>query len=202
MDQDIIIFIDGENFFRSIKENFFNYNISKRDPDYVRTKDLKKGFDLIGFCKYVTRADTDNLKKIYYYDARLGSDFSNEVIANQNRFLKDLSNKGVIVRIGKVENKRQKGTDVYLATDLLTLGWKKEYKLAFLFSSDKDFRPAIDYLQRNNKRCSIAVQYCHFHYGYCRALDDVCLRTQKFKNGEILRFCSTYLVKRWKPKPK
>jgi len=201
MVQNVIIFIDGENFFRCIKENFFNYNLGHKDSRFVKSKDIKEGFDLVAFCKYLTRADSDVLKEIYYYDARLGNGFPIEAISSQNRFLKNLGNKGVVVRIGKVENNRQKGTDVFLATDLLTLGWRNKYNLALLLSNDKDFRPAIDSLQRSYKNCKLAVQYCHFHHGYCRALDEICARVLKIRNGEIYRFCSPNLQKKWLPSP-
>jgi len=200
MEQEVIIFIDGENFYRSIKENYFDYLES--DSKYVRTSEIKRNFDLQGFCNHLTKADTDNLKDIYYYDARLGCGFPGEVISEQNKFLKKLERNGFKVRIGKVENNRQKGTDVFLATDLLTLAYKKEFKLALLISNDKDFRPAIDYIQRHNRVSKLAVQYTHLYHGYCRVLDEICSRTMLLRNGEIQRFCSESLKKKWKPKPK
>lgn len=202
MEQDVIIFIDGENFFRSIKDNFFNYGLNEKDPRYVKSSHIKDGFDLVAFCKYLTRADTDNLKGIYFYDARLGFGFPNHVIAKQNQYLKDLEKKGVTVRVGKVEHKKQKGTDVYLATDLLTLAWKKAYKLAILVSNDKDFRPAIEHIQKNNSIAKLAVQYTHLHHGYCRVLDQICSRGLLLRNGEIHRFCSKSLQKKFQPRPK
>jgi len=202
MKQNVIIFIDGENFFRSIKDNFFNYGLNKKDQRYVSSSDIKDGFDLVAFCKYLTRSDTDHLKGIYFYDARLGHGFPGHVIAKQNKYLKELAKKGITVRVGKVENNRQKGTDVYLATDLLTLGWKKEYQLAILLSNDKDFRPAVEYIQKNNRSGKQAVQYTHFHHGYCFALAQICSRGLLLRNGEIHRFCSASLQKKFQPRPK
>ena len=202
MEQEVIIFIDGENFYRSIKENCFNYLITEKDKRYVKSKEIKKNFDLKSFCKYLTRAETDKLKSIYYYDARLGWEFKEEARTEQNKFLKNLEKQGMKVRIGKVENKRQKGTDVFLATDLLTLAWKREFKLAILVSNDKDFRPAIDYIQRNNRSSTVAIQYTHLFHGYCAVLGEICSRSMLLRNGEIFRFCSQELQAKWKPKPK
>lgn len=204
MEQKVIIFIDGENFYRNIRDNFFNYGVSKSNKNYVKSYEIKANFDLLKFCKYLTKAPHDKLVDIYYYDAKLNSYFPPQAIANQNKFLKNLEKQGIKVKIGMVQGKginaKQKGTDVYLATGLLTLAWKKEYVLGLLLSSDKDYRPAIDYIQRNMKR--MVIEYTHMYHGYCAALANICRRKRMLRNGEIQQFCSKRLIKRWKPRPK
>jgi uncharacterized LabA/DUF88 family protein len=40
--------------------------------------------------------------------------------------------------------------DSMIVTDLITLAWEDTYDIAILLSSDKDFIPAVESLQRKN----------------------------------------------------
>ena len=53
----------------------------------------------------------------------------------------------------------EKGVDVKLAVDILLDALNNKYDVAFLFSSDADFVPAIDHVIKKLKK---DVIYCHF----------------------------------------
>jgi len=47
---------------------------------------------------------------------------------------------------------KEKGVDVQIATDILTLGWEDTYDVAVLVSADSDFVPLAEYLKTKGKK--------------------------------------------------
>lgn len=128
----IAIYIDGSNFYFSVKKKFnCKINIEK-------------------FCKKL--AGKDNLININYYIASI-EQFSNpEMYADQQRFfrkLKKINNLKII--FGRLEKRKQDGniyfvekaTDVNLALDLVLDAQSNDYDEAFLISNDGDFSGAV-----------------------------------------------------------
>ena len=65
----------------------------------------------------------------------------------------------------------EKGVDVALAVDMLTGAFEDLYDAAVLVSSDGDFKPAVEAVQRLGKR----VEYLYFQGStFSRALDQAC----------------------------
>jgi len=50
----------------------------------------------------------------------------------------------------------EKGFDTALVTDLLSLAWETSWDVAVLISSDRDFIPAVEMLNRKGYRVSNA----------------------------------------------
>lgn len=48
---------------------------------------------------------------------------------------------------------KEKGVDSTLVTLMLKKAWLNNYDVALLVSSDRDFIPAISFLQDHNKKC-------------------------------------------------
>lgn len=128
----IVIYIDGSNFYFSIK-NAFNYRI-----------DIEK------FCKKLV--GKNELIKINYYIAPI-KQFNNPVMyAEQQNFfekLKKIDKLNII--FGRLEKRKrdgetyyvEKATDVNLALDLALDAQKQIYDEAYLISNDGDFSGAV-----------------------------------------------------------
>jgi len=137
----IVIYIDGSNFYFSIK-NRFNCKI-----------DIEK------FCQKL--ADQKHLVKIKYYIAPVGES-NPEMYAQQQRFfekLKKIENLEII--FGRLEKRKrnnefyyvEKATDVNLALDLVLDAQSNGYDEAFLISNDGDFSGAVKAsIERFNKK--------------------------------------------------
>ena len=127
----VAIYIDGSNFYFSIKKKF-NCNV-----------DIEK------FCKKLT--GENSLVKINYYIAPVG--LSNpEMYSEQQRFFEKLRkiNKLQII-FGRLERRKrdgetyfvEKATDVNLALDIVLDAQSNEYDESFLISNDGDFSGAV-----------------------------------------------------------
>lgn len=141
----VMIFIDGSNIFRSIgnlHEKGIDFKI-----DYVKLRDLlAEGRDLI---------------RTYYY----GSDNASPNDA-QKGFLNVLRNNGFEVftktlKTFKGEDGKdhhvEKGIDIALATDLISLAWEKAFDTAIVVSGDSDFLEAIRRVKQKGRRVEIAA---------------------------------------------
>ena len=136
-----IIYIDGSNFYFSIKKKF-NCKVN-----------IKK------FCEKLT--SKYNLIKIKYYIAPVG-ETNPKMYAEQQRFfekLKKIENLEII--FGRLEKRKrdgeiyyvEKATDVNLALDIVLDAQANEYDEAFLISNDGDFSGAVKAsIQRFNKK--------------------------------------------------
>ena len=51
--QKAAIYIDGQNFYQGLLDNFFNKRQCTRE---IKLNDIQKGFDLPGFCEYLAFA--------------------------------------------------------------------------------------------------------------------------------------------------
>lgn len=139
----IAIYIDGSNFYFSIKKRF-NCSV-----------DIEK------FCKKL--AGKEDLVKINYYTAPVG--ISNpEMYANQQRFLEKLRKIDKLrIIFGRLEKRKQDGnvyfvekaTDINLALDIVLDAQAGEYDEAFLISNDGDFSGAVNAVkERFSKRAT------------------------------------------------
>jgi|TARA_Y100000034_G_C6811861_1_gene364894 uncharacterized LabA/DUF88 family protein len=128
----IVIYIDGSNFYFSVKKKF-NCKV-----------DIKK------FCKKLI--GENNLVRINYYIAPIDRISNPEMYADQQRFFEKLKkiNKLRII-FGRLERRKQDGkeyyvekaTDVNLTLDLVLDAQANEYDEAFLISNDGDFSGAV-----------------------------------------------------------
>ena len=129
----VVIYIDGSNFYFSVK-NKFNCKI-----------DIEK------FCRKLT--GNDNLIKINYYIAPVQRLLNPKMYASQQKFFEKLKkiNKFNII-LGRLEKRKQDGeiyfvekaTDVNLALDLVLDAQADEYDESFLISNDGDFSGAVE----------------------------------------------------------
>ena len=128
----IAIYIDGSNFYFSVKKKFnCRVNIDK-------------------FCKKLT--GENNLIKINYYVAPIDQVSNPEMYAQQQSFfdkIREIKNLSII--FGRLEKRKQDGnvyfvekaTDVNLALDVVLDAQSNKYDEAFLISNDGDFSGAV-----------------------------------------------------------
>ncbi len=67
----------------------------------------------------------------------------------------------------------EKGVDVALATDMMSLGVQDAYDVAVLVSNDRDFAPAVEFLRSKGKK----VYHAQFNPDHSRNLRRVCFTT-------------------------
>ena len=136
----VCIFVDGSNFYHALKEAGLPVNVD--------------------FGKLGTRLTGSDRRHIhtYYYNAALirprrdDPKFaekdkrcrSQQRFFNALRFIPNLTFKRGWLRRLPDGGQIEKGVDVMLATDMLTLAFKDRYDAAILVSSDADYKHAIE----------------------------------------------------------
>lgn len=136
MSDRLIILIDGGNFFHGIK----NLGI-----DFYKV-------DLLKFLKKIRQKD--KLIRAYYYTVR-PIDQSLSSYKAQVSFLGRLEKTPYVkVRYGRLAGggKEEKGTDIYLAVDMLSLAHHNAYDKAILISGDSDFVEVVEKIQDIGKQ--------------------------------------------------
>ncbi|MCD6493010.1 MAG: NYN domain-containing protein [Archaeoglobaceae archaeon] len=137
----VMIFIDGSNLFHACK-NFRNG--FKVDYEKLRNV-LAAGRKLI---------------RAYYYGSF--NSFKKEVADRQKKFFQALQEMGFEV-VDKPLRKRnesyviEKGVDIVLAVDMLSLAFRDAYDIGILVSGDADFVRAIEVVKYLGKRIEVAM---------------------------------------------
>lgn len=123
----VMIFVDGSNIWHSMERFQAGYKV-----DYFKlVSELKEDRDLI---------------RTYYYA-------SSKVppVQSQTDFYERLMDGGFRVVTkplkGHGHDKKEKGVDVALVTDFLSLGYKKAYDVGIIVSGDQDYVEAIKKVQ-------------------------------------------------------
>lgn len=161
MEERIMIFIDGSNFYHGIKKNVGE----NADIDFTK------------FGKVV--AGDRKLIRIYYYNAPLDQRMNPVKYKKQQMFFDKLRQtpnlKLILVRMQKrfIDGKTiyvVKGDDIHIATDMIVLASKNAYDTAVLVSGDGDFVPAVKAVQEFGK----SVENYYFQSGHSWHLRQTC----------------------------
>jgi len=145
----VIIFIDGSNFYHSVKETF---DLHDNQIDFRKLIEiLRVGRLLVG---------------VYYYNASLDRGYNEEVYWKQQKFFSELRNiPGFHVILANMRKIKKpdgtfeftvKGDDVYLGIDMVSLAYEDTYDTTILVSGDGDFVPAVKRIQKLGKRAENA----------------------------------------------
>lgn len=165
----VIIFIDGGNFFNGIQElKIFFYNVA-----------IEKLVNLL--------VDGRKLIRTYYYTVR-PTDTSSKMYSVQMSSLDQLERSPYTkVRYGRLTGipPKEKGTDVFLAIDMLNLAYKNSYDTAILVSGDGDFVEVIESIQSMGKQ----VENWAFHGRKSDNLLKVCDSFHYLDEGIIKSCC-------------
>lgn len=183
-----ILFIDGENFIYKLEDV-----LREKRPD-KSTLDL----NTIDFNQLLAKPlEGFKVSRKIFYAAKLRphpetQKKSEELIAFQRKLSNVLKKQGFEfvlagnVRAQKIDGKlvfKEKGVDVKIAVDMVSLAADKKLKTAILCSSDSDLQPAITEVRRRN----VEVVYLGFELNPNKGLTATTNRTILFRNAEILK---------------
>lgn len=185
-----ILFVDGENFMHKIRQVLKESGLDKDKVDLAHI-DLNKLLDapLKGY----------KMTRKLFYASKLHSNpetikKSQELIKFQRALRNNLVYQGfefIIagnVRASKIGNKvvfREKGVDVKIAVDMVSLSHKKLLDCAILASSDSDLQPAVSELHE----LKIQTVYLGFEANPNKGLSYTTDRTILLRNPEVLSSC-------------
>jgi len=159
----VIIFIDGSNFYHSVREvvNIYDNQI-----------DFKK------FINYLV--NKREIIAVYYYNASLDRSYNKKIYWKQQQFFNELRNipkfNVILCRMRKSKNEKGKitysikGDDIYLGTDMVAFAYEDKFDTAILVSGDGDFEPAIKKVQKLGKR----VENAYFSISRSNLLKKIC----------------------------
>jgi uncharacterized LabA/DUF88 family protein len=186
-----VLFIDGENFLHKVEE-IINLNSKVKKEVHPEEIDFDKLFES------PLRGINPNRK--IFYAARLHQhpetiQKSQELIKLQRKLRNNLVKNGYefiiagnvraqIVKAGKDSKVvfREKGVDVKIAVDLVSMACDKNLDVAILCSSDSDLQPAVAEL----KKRKIEIIYLGFENQPNKGLTFTTNRTILIRNSEVL----------------
>lgn len=179
MSDRIMIFIDGSNLYHSLKNHFGHTDL-----------------DIGKFCNKLL--ERRHLIRIYYYNAKVGQPEEPERYKHQQAFFASVNAIPYTeLRLGRLVYNNwpstppyEKGTDVQLATDMLTHGFRNNYDVAILVAGDNDYVGAIQAVKDAGKHVEVSL---FGKEGTSRQLRQVADR--------IIAINSRFLKGCWKPQP-
>ena len=184
------LFIDGENFLYKVEDALVKQGIAKNKIDSAHI-DLKKLIQIALPNEQIAKS-TFYSAKLQVHQATLTKSLS--LIQNQRTLKSNLEKQGfdfilagnVRPQIFTVDGKsktifREKGVDVRLAVDLVSLSCDKIINRAIVCSSDSDLQPAI----AETRKRGVEVVYLGFEYSPNKGLTFTTNRTVLFRNNEI-----------------
>lgn len=189
-----ILFIDGENFIFKLEQ------VLKRKKINLKEFDLSSArFDNL-FAKVLQGL---HIEKKVFYIAKLhvhkdDTEKSNELIEVQKKLSDTLTKQGFEIMVAgnvraqtvrvKKETKivfREKGVDVQIAVDLVSIAADKGMQTAVLCSSDSDLQPAV----KEVKKRGVEMIYLGFQMQPNKGLSYTSDRSILIKNEDILEAC-------------
>ncbi len=187
-----ILLIDGENFKGKIKAVF---------KEVKKDKPIWHKYDFKGLLDQVLK-DIKIDQKIFYFgkirEHEDSQEKSKQLIEEQRQLKTHLEKQGFkVILAGRVRGQleeglnskmvlifREKGVDVKIAVDMVSLACDKKVKEIILGSSDSDLQPAINEI-RNRK---ISCLYLGFENQPNKGMTFTTNRTILIRNSEVLEF--------------
>ncbi|MFA5550746.1 MAG: NYN domain-containing protein [Trueperaceae bacterium] len=140
----VAIFIDGSNLYNGMRENLRNTRVNLAELINQLLRDRP-------------------LHRTYYYNAPLTEDYDEELRDGQTRFFESLRRiPYVTVRLGRLHRRPdgttvEKGIDVSLAVEALSLAFQDAYDTALLVSGDGDYVELVETLKRYGKHVEASM---------------------------------------------
>jgi len=133
----VFVFIDGSNFYHSLKKSFGSAKI-----------------DLASFLQQISNG---TYTKAFYYTSPIDQKDSLEKSRAQQRFLARITKiPNLELFLGRLERRNntkvEKGVDVKIAVDMLSNAFHDKYDTAILVSNDADFVPLVKEIQQLGKQ--------------------------------------------------
>lgn len=144
MRQRINFYTDGFNFYHRIR-NF----LDETGVDY-------RWLDYHALCESLLRPH-ETLGEVFFFTA-IPHHLDRAKIERHQTVLRALKSRGVQVVEGKFQDKKEKMTDVAIASQMLVDAYEDRFDTCFLISNDSDFVPAVRAVRRRaNKRIGLIV---------------------------------------------
>lgn len=147
--QRVVIFVDGSNFYHGLKKEITSPAVW---VDYLRL------FQIL--------AEDRELKHIYYYSSPVNREsFGEEAYQSQQKFFSRLKkHRDLTLKLGRLEKRikdgvttfTEKGVDVNIAVDMISMAYENRFDTAILVSGDGDFAVAISEVQKLGKVVEVA----------------------------------------------
>lgn len=184
---DCILFVDGENLLHKIREILKNKTVDKSRTNLAQ----------IDLNQLIANPLKDlKVKRKIFYVSRLhfhseSKEKSLELLKFQRSLHNTLTRQGFEfvfsgnVRAQKVGHKiifREKGVDVQIAVDMVTLSCDKKMTTAILCSSDSDLQPAV----KESRMRGVEIIYLGFENSPNKGLSYTTNRTILIRNSEVL----------------
>lgn len=139
----VMIFIDGSNFYHGLRAN-----VGKTSIDFAK------------FSKLLCGPDRE-LIRTYYYNVPLNKDDDVDRYKKQQNFLEQLYETPLLtVTLGRLERRGstyvEKGIDVHIAVDMLSLAYCNCYDVGILVSGDADYVKMVEEVKRLGKHVEVA----------------------------------------------
>jgi uncharacterized LabA/DUF88 family protein len=140
----VAIFIDGSNLYNGMRENLRSTRVNLSEL----IKQLIRGRDLV---------------RCYYYNAPLTDDYDEDLRDGQQRFFESLRRiPFVTVRLGRLHRRPdgalvEKGIDVAIAVEALSLAHRGGYDTCLLVSGDGDYVELVEAIKRLGQHVEIAM---------------------------------------------
>ena len=140
----VAIFVDGSNLYNGMRENLRNTRVNLAELIQQLLRDRP-------------------LFRTYYYNAPLTEDYDEELREGQARFFDSLRRiPYVTVRFGKLHRRPdgamvEKGIDVAIAVEALSLAYQDAYDTALLVSGDGDYVELVEAIKRQGKHVECAM---------------------------------------------
>ena len=134
--QRMMIFIDARN----IKSSLDTYNKENKSSLNFGYKELVDYFS----SKY-------HIIRGYFYD---GSPHISQQSDVRKAFYNFLRKQGITMRLKELNQQHptQKGVDIYLASDMISLAYENAYDIAFILSGDGDYKALIELVKSKGKK--------------------------------------------------
>ena len=144
MSQKVAVFIDGSNLYNGMRDNLSNTRVNLE----VFVRQLLEKRELF---------------RAYYYNAPLTDDYENDLREGQSRFFESLRRiPYVTVRLGRLHRRQdgslvEKGIDVAIAVESLSLAYEDAYDTALIVSGDGDYVELVEALKRKGIHVECAM---------------------------------------------
>lgn len=138
MSERVALFIDGSNLYNGMRDNLANTRVNLQV--LIR--------QLLG---------RRQLFRAYYYNAPLTDDYESDLREGQSRFFESLRRiPYVTVRLGRLHRRHdgslvEKGIDVAIAVESLSLAYEDAYDTAIIVSGDGDYIELVEAIKRKGK---------------------------------------------------
>jgi len=171
----VIIFIDGSNFYHSVKGSF---DFHDNEIDFQKLTNILRGDRL--------------LIGAYYYNAPLDRGYNIKIYRKQQIFFSQLRRipgfNVILCTMRKTMEKGKpkfavKGDDIHIATDMVSFAYENQYDTAILVSGDGDFVPCIKRVQKLGKK----VENSYFKISRSGYLKSICNSSTKL--DDIIMDC-------------